>query len=197
MRATEKTLARRRAAVLWGVLTISAAAAVIPAGCETAPPAERREDVALRAETTTAWFKSRVTGLSAQIDRSAGYIVFPDVAQWGIVFGGGTRGRGVLYSPDGTAQGWAAVSSGSVGLQAGVQGFRMLIVIENQTELTEFKTGKWNGTANAVAVAGEGGSSGVVPFVDGVAAYQGANSGLMAGVSFGLSNVAYEPMARR
>ena len=50
-----------------------------------------------------------------------------------------TFGRGALYNPDGKQIGWAAINITSVGLQAGVQGFRMLMVLENQHVLQEFK----------------------------------------------------------
>ena len=108
-------------------------------------------------------------GLKEQIDRSAAIIVFPDVAQWGIVFGGGSFGRGVLFDPTGNQLGWSAISNASVGLQAGVQGFRMVMVLENQSELAEFKAGKWNGSAAGVAVLSDRGASATTPFQDGLA----------------------------
>jgi lipid-binding SYLF domain-containing protein len=167
----------------------------IQSGCSTAPKQSERADVLSRAQQTRPWFEQHVTGLRAQIDRSAGYIVFPDVAQWGIVFGGGTTGRGVLFAPDGTQLGWTRIDNASVGLQAGIQGFRMLMVLENAAEVAEFKEGKWNGSASGVAVLGEAGASAAAPFQDGLAIYQGANRGLMAGVNVGLNSIRFEPLA--
>ena len=169
-------------------------AGTVSTGCSTAPKSEDRASVISRSQSTTTWFKSNVNGLTSQIKNSAGYIVLPDVGQWGALIGGGTFGRGVLYKPDGTQIGWASINAASVGLQAGVQGFRMLIVIENQDELRNFMVGKWNGQAGAVAVLGDGGGSGAAPFQNGIAIYQGANSGLMAGVSVGLNNIRYESL---
>jgi len=176
-------------------LMLAAVAGAVSTGCSTAPKSEDRASVISRGQSTTTWFKSKVNGLTAQIKNSAGYIVLPDVGQWGVLIGGGTFGRGVLCKPDGTQIGWAAIHSGSVGLQAGVQGFRMLIVIETQEELRNFMSGKWNGQAGAVAVLGDGGGSGAAPFQDGIAIYQGANSGLMAGVSVGLNHIKYESLS--
>lgn len=176
-------------------LMLAAVAGGVSTGCSTAPKSEDRASVASRSQSTTMWFKSKVNGLTAQIRNSAGYIVLPDVGQWGVLVGGGTFGRGVLCKPDGTQIGWAAINSGSVGLQAGVQGFRMLIVIETQDELRNFMAGKWNGQAGAVAVLGEEGGSAASPFQNGIAVYQGANSGLMAGVSVGLNRIRYESLS--
>lgn len=161
-------------------------------GCSTAPKQDDMSEVLSRARSTRYWFEARVPGLKEQINRSAGIIVFPDVAQWGIVFGGGSFGRGVLFEPNGTQLGWSAISNASVGLQAGVQGFRMLMVLENPSVLADFKAGKWNGSASGVAVLADNGASGAAPFQKGLAIYQGANAGLMVGVNVGLNNIRYE-----
>lgn len=163
-------------------------------GCAATPKESDQDDLVSRARSTRYWFQIHVDGLENQISRSAGYIVFPDVAQWGIVFGGGSFGRGVLFDPKGEQLGWVAINNASVGLQAGVEGFRMLIVLENAAELAEFKAGKWNGSANGIAVAGESGGSVTAPFQDGIAVYQGANRGLMAGVQVALNNIRFEPL---
>ena len=177
------------------LLAVVLALCAFTTGCATSPETqEDRSDLISRARSTTYWFEKNVSGLRLQVNHSAGYIVFPDVAQWGLGIGGGSFGRGVLFSPGGTAMDWAAINTGSVGLQAGVQGFRMMIVLENQRELEEFRTGKWNGSATGVAVAGQEGGSGAAPFQNGVAIYQGANQGLMAGVNVGLNNIRCEEM---
>ena len=62
------------------------------------------------------------------------------------LIGGGTAGRGALYTPDGRQIGWAAINIGSVGLQAGVQGFRMLMVLEDETALQHFKANLLTGS---------------------------------------------------
>ena len=168
--------------------------AAMNGGCATEPKAEDQADFVARATSSRAWFERSVVGLEQQIDGAAGYIIFPDVAQWGILITGGTFGRGMLCRADDTQIGWAAINVGSLGLQAGVQGFRMLMVLENEAEVQEFMKGKWAGSVTGVAVAGEAGGSGAAPFVGGVAAYQGANSGLMAGVNVGLNHIRYKPL---
>jgi lipid-binding SYLF domain-containing protein len=153
-------------------------------GCSTAPKVEDRETFVSEARAATKWFESNVSGLRGQIDKSAGYIIFM----------GGDFGRGMLCRSDGTQIGWAAVNTPSIGLQAGVRGFKMLLVLEDQATLDQFMKDQLSGSVSGVVVVGESGDSGRAPFEDGVAVYQGASSGLMAGVNIGLDYVRYKPL---
>jgi lipid-binding SYLF domain-containing protein len=163
-------------------------------GCSTTPKAEDRETFSSEARAATKWFERSVSGLREQIDGAAGYIVFPGVAQWGIIFGGGDFGRGMLCRPDGTQIGWAAINTPSIGLQAGVRGFKMLLVLEDEATLNQFRADQLSGSVSGVVVVGEAGDSGRAPFDDGVAVYQGASTGLMAGVNIGLEYIRYKPL---
>ncbi len=165
-------------------------------GCSTAPPMKDRTTFVSESRVATTWFETNVPGLRSQIDSSAGYAIFPAVGQWGVIFGGGKFGRGTLNNPGGVQLGWAAVNTGSLGLQAGVQGFKMLIVFEDGATLQAFKENRLSGAVSAVALVGESGGSAQAPFENGVAIYQGANTGLMAGVNVGLDYLRYEPLAR-
>lgn len=163
-------------------------------GCSTAPRSQNQADVLVRADSSRHWFENNVNGLDEQIADSAGYVVFPDVTQFGIIFGGGTFGRGAVCRPDGTLIGWGAINTGSIGLQVGVQGFRMLMVLQNEAVLNQFMENQLAGSVAGVAVALESGTSGKAPFRNGVAIYQGANTGLMAGVNIGLDYIRYKPL---
>ncbi len=183
------TLTRR----LVTFLTVTAAAATL-VGCSTAPKSRDETAFLDRTESTTRWFEANVDGLAEQIARSEAYVIFPDVAQWGILIGGGAFGRGALYESDGKHIGWAAVNTGSIGLQAGVQGFRMLMVIEDAQTLNRFRANQLSGSMSGVAVLAESGGSATAPFKDGVVIYQGANSGLMAGINIGLDYIRHQPL---
>lgn len=174
-------------------LLIAFAAAIITTGCSTAP--EARERAAFRAEVNKAeaWFEENVDGLGEQIERSAAHIIFPGVTQWGTGFGGGRWGRGMVRDSQGEQIGWSAVNTTSLGLQAGVQGFKMLIVLEDAKTLEAFQQDRLAGSISSVVVVFEGGSD-TAPFEDGVAIYQGANVGLMAGVNVALDYLRYEPV---
>jgi lipid-binding SYLF domain-containing protein len=150
--------------------------------------------ILVKADETRAWFEQSVSGLRGQIDDSAGYVVFPGVAQWGILIGGGRYERGALYRAGGAHIGWAGISTPSIGLQAGVRGFRMLMVLENEAVLQRFRADQLDGSVSGVVVAGNVGGSGKAPFQNGVVIYEAANEGLMAGVNIGLNWIQYQPL---
>ena len=176
-------------------LACTAGAIVLVAGmsgCSTAPGPRDRETFVSESRAATRWFENNVLGMRAQLNESAGYIVFPSVGQFGLVFGGGRFGRGVVNTSADEQLGWAKINTASIGLQAGAQGFKMLVVFEDDATLRRYQEGKLAGSATAVAIAGEAGRSGTAPFVDGVVVYQGDNTGLMAGVNIGLDYLRYE-----
>jgi lipid-binding SYLF domain-containing protein len=165
---------------------------LVSLGCKTAPKAESRATFALEAQAAQQWFDTNVTGVGAQIKGAAGYIVFPDVGQFGIIFGGGTFGRGAVYDKTGTQVGWAAINRASIGLQLGVQGFKMLMVLKDDKTFTDFKEGAWRGDVAATAVAANSGAAASAQFKEGVAVYVGDQAGLMAGMSIALAHVRYK-----
>ena len=167
------------------------------AGCSTAPKMKDRQAFMVDSRVATEWFERNVMGLREQMAQSAAYIIFPKVAQWGILIGGGKWGRGMVNDSGGSQIGWAAVNTGSLGLQAGVQGFKMLVVLQDSATLERFKTSALSGSVSGIAVAGKAGVSAKAPFNNGVAVYQGANAGLMAGVNVGLDRMRFEPLGDR
>ena len=174
--------------VLMGISMLAAT------GCSTAPKSRDTQSFISESDAALAWFQSNVYGLDDQINNAAGYIIFPKVGQYGIIFGGGKFGRGMLNKPNGDQIGWAAVNTSSIGLQAGVQGFKMLIIIEDKYTLAKFMDNQLEGSVNAMAVVGEEGGSSLGLFDDGMVIYQGANTGLMAGVNIGLDYIRYKPL---
>jgi len=189
-------MAQHHMSYLVGALTLLSITAGpgLLTGCSTVPRAGDRASFVAEADAATGWFEDNVYGLKNQVERSAGYLVFPGVGQVGVIFAGGQFGRAALYAPDGEQIGWGSIHTGSLGLQAGVQGFKMMVVFEDEQTLERFKDDELSGNASAVAVLGDAGASGAAPFENGVAIYQGANKGLMAGVNVGLDYLRYRPM---
>lgn len=163
-------------------------------GCATAPKVKDRPMFLSDARATVNWFEQNVPGLQAQIANSAGYTVFPNLFQYATGFGGGKFGRGMVAGADGRQIGWSAINTGTLGLQAGLQGFKMLIVFRDEATLEKFKADKLSGSVTGVAVVTDVGGSGTAQFENGVAVYQGANMGLMAGVNVGLDLIRFEPI---
>jgi lipid-binding SYLF domain-containing protein len=164
-------------------------------GCNTAPKYSNRQSFALEAKAAENWFDENVSGFRDQIRESGGYIVFPDVGEWGIVFVGGTFGRGGVYSADGTQIGWAAINRTGVGLTLGAQGQKVAIVLKDEATMRKFKQGTWSGDVAATVVAAQEGAAASKQFKEGVVIYVGDQAGLMAGVSIALSHVRYKSLA--
>ncbi len=171
------------------------AASVLAAGCSTAPKIKDQPKFVSDSAAATQWFEDHVPGLKQQIDNSAAYIIYPSVTQYGIVFGGGKMGRGMLNRPNGKQIGWAAINTASIGLQAGIQGFKMLVVLDNEKTLNLFMKDQLSGSISSTVVVIDSGTSAKAPFQKGVAIYQGASSGLMAGVNIGLDYMRYQSLA--
>ncbi len=176
------------------LITLALIASTQLGACSTAPKTENTESFIDESRAATRWFERQVPGLKAQINNSAGYLIYPEVGQWGIVFGGGQYGRAMVNKPNGTQIGWGALNTGSFGLQAGVRGFKMLVVIQDQATMEKFKANQLSGSVSGVVVVAQEGTSGVGRFENGVAVYQGASSGLMAGVNVALDYLRYKPL---
>lgn len=191
-RDTAESTLPLRSRALAALLLVGATLLLPLVGCSTAPKGEDQAAFMGRANASKSWFVRNVDGLDSQVAAAPAYIIFPDVSQWGILIGGGNFGRGALME-DGQHTGWAAVNRGSVGLQAGVQGYRMLLVLQNESTVRKFKANQWAGSVEATAVAAESGGTVAAPFKNGVAVYTGGHSGLMAGASVGLEYIRYQP----
>jgi lipid-binding SYLF domain-containing protein len=136
-------------------LALAAVTILAALGCSTAPKAENEATFVSDARSATRWFERNVVGLRGQIDGSAGYVIFPEVGQWGILISGGEYGRGMLNRPDDSQIGWAAVNTGSIGLQAGVRGFKMLMVLQDSATLEKFMKNQLSGSVSGVVLVGE------------------------------------------
>jgi lipid-binding SYLF domain-containing protein len=117
-------------------------------------------------------------GLRDFIDRGAGYAIFPNVGKGGLVVGG-AYGRGIVYGDNRQMIGYSDITQASVGLQAGGQSFRELLVFENQAALDRFKGDRFSLGANASAVALKSGAAATARFQDGIAIFTQPMGGAM------------------
>jgi len=176
------------------VLFVTLCASFLLPACQVVPKAENRASFKVETEAAQKWFSSNVKTFDKQVDSSGGYIIFPSIGQAGVGFFGGTFGRGAVFNSNGSQVGWAALGSGSVGLQLGAQGYKMAMILEDEATMRRFKNGKWTGDVSATAVAATEGGAAAAPFTDGVVVYVGDQAGLMAGVSVALANIRYRSL---
>lgn len=122
----------------------------LAAGCATAPQTRPdRSSLEHRADAVVESMANADPDLAGILAESAGYAVFPEVGEGGLI-AGGAAGVGVVYE-DGQPAGYAELREGSVGAQAGAQSFAELIVFHTQRALDRFKAGNLDLTANAGA----------------------------------------------
>lgn len=115
---------------------------------------------------------------SALLDRAHGYAVF-DSTKAGLLVTG-TGGTGVAIDKLTGERIYMRVGGGGLGLGAGAQTFKLVLLFETEDDFEQFVNGDWNGNASAQAVVGESGANATADFEDGVAAFQIGQKGLMA-----------------
>ena len=160
------------------------------AGCSTAPTTPTaRNELSQKAMTEREEWNRLDPGIEALAKKSEGYAFFPEITKGGLVVGGG-YGRGVVYQHN-QPIGFADVTQGSLGLQAGGQTYSELIVFENQAALDRFKNNQLDFGANASAIIATTGAAKNARFVDGVAVFVRPVAGAMAEASVGGQRVTY------
>lgn len=132
------------------------------------------------------------SGLQTFFDKSAGYVIFPNVGKGGFIIGGAS-GNGVVYE-NGEIIGMADLKKLNVGLQAGGQAIIEIIFFETTTDLERFKEGDFQFSAEASAVAVKSGIAFNAKYKDGVAVFALPKAGLMADASVGGQKFDFKPI---
>ena len=169
------------------------AGALVAGACSTTPRSEEGR-VEIRSDADRALAKARANDstLGNVLDNAAGYAVFPTVGK-GAVGVGGAYGKGVLYER-GVPVGYCDLTQGSIGFQLGGQSYTEIIVFEDQNAVNHFKSGNFEFSAQATAVALKSGSGANAKFENGVAVFTMNEAGLMYEASIGGQGFDYEPM---
>ena len=162
-----------------------ALAALVVAGCgstspETAGDAEAREK---DAQAAIARFKDADPGLKKWFEDAHGYAVFPSVGKGGVGIGG-AYGKGEVYEK-GDHIGYATLTQATIGLQLGGQAYSEVIFFKDKHALDRLRSGQFELSAQASAVAATAGASADADYSGGVAIFTLAQGGLMAEASVG------------
>ena len=168
-------------------------------GCDTAP-ASYAERSQLSDDAASALQQANAADASLRpfLRNSAGYVVFAHVAKGGAVVGG-SYGRGTVYAGNDLMGfsdrlvGYADLTQATVGLQAGGQEFREIVVFQSQADLDRFQRGNLSLAANLSAVALKTGAAGTAKYTDGVAVFVQPIGGLMFEAAVGGQQFTYQP----
>ncbi len=162
------------------------------AACDTAPRSDSdREALGARTNSTLRTMTSTDPSLSNLLDKSVAYAIFPDIGKAGFI-AGGAYGRGEVFQ-NGRFIGWADITQGSVGLQAGAQSYDELIIFLDQRQLDAFTSNQFTLSANMSAVALREGAAGAADHSKGVIVFVQPRGGLMAELSVGGQRFTFQP----
>lgn len=174
---------------------LPAIAAFLFAACASVPQ-QRGEQQALvsKANSTLQMMTARDPSLQQVLDRSAGYVVFPEIGEVGALVAGASSGVGVVFE-NGQPIGFASLREGTVGPQLGGQEYSQLVIFQTPEALNRLKAGNFDLTAGVQATALRMGAGMDTQFEQGVAVIVSSESGLMAGATVGGQQISFEPMA--
>ena len=139
--------------------------------------AERRQEILDMSKA--ALNELRKDKSAAQlIDSAYGHAVF-DTTKGGLIVTG-AGGTGVAMRKNGSNPIYMHMGSGGVGLGAGLENYKFIVLFENEDTYKRFIDGEWSGGATAQAAAGRDGAAVVGKFNNGVAVYHITDKGLIA-----------------
>lgn len=167
----------------------AAAAAAMVLGCAAAFAQDRdldddelearRQEVLEMTQDTMRELRESNEAVDELFDEAYGYAVFDTTKGGFIVTGAG--GTGAALRTAGRADPvYMHMGAGGVGLGAGIENYKLVVIFENEDTFDRFVDGAWSAGASAQAAAGGDGAAVVGRFVNGVAVYHLTDQGVIA-----------------
>src|SRR5690606_8581653 len=141
---------------------------------------ERRDELVQMAEQTLDELREQDESAAALYEEAHGWAVF-DTTKGGLIVTG-AGGTGGAMAKDGNDPVFMHLGQAGVGLGAGLENYKLVLLLEDEQTYRDFVSGQWDGSISAQAAAGEEGVAAEEQFVDGVKAYRLTDAGLMAQV---------------
>jgi lipid-binding SYLF domain-containing protein len=139
--------------------------------------AERRQDILDMSKSAIAELRKDPSAKEL-VDDAYGHAVFDTTKGGFLVTGAG--GTGVAMRKNGSNPIYMHMGAGGVGIGAGLENYKFIILFENEDVYERFIDGEWSAGATAQAAAGRDGAAVVGKFVNGVAVYHITDQGLIA-----------------
>jgi lipid-binding SYLF domain-containing protein len=139
--------------------------------------AERRQDILDMSKEAIAELRKDASAKEL-VDDAYGHAVFDTTKGGFLVTGAG--GTGVAMRSNGSNPIYMHMGAGGVGLGAGLENYKFIVLFENEDVYKRFVDGEWSAGATAQAAAGRDGAAVVGKFVNGVAVYHITDKGLIA-----------------
>jgi len=141
--------------------------------------AEKRTEIMQMSKDTLTTLRKDANARDL-LDKAYGQAVFDTTKGGFIVTGAG--GTGVATHKTGGQPVYMHMGEGGVGLGAGLEKYRLVLLFENQETYDKFVEGAWSAAASAQAAAGKNGTGTVAKFNNGVAVYHLTDKGVIAQV---------------
>jgi lipid-binding SYLF domain-containing protein len=139
--------------------------------------AERRQEILDMSKETIDRLRDDKAAADL-LDDAYGHAVLDTTKGGFIVTGAG--GTGVAMRKNGSNPVYMHMGAGGVGLGAGLENYKLVILFENEDTYERFIDGAWTAGASAQAAAGRDGAATVGKFVNGVAVYHLTDKGVIA-----------------
>ena len=139
--------------------------------------AERRQEILDMSKNAIADLRKDASAKEL-VDDAYGHAVFDTTKGGFIVTGAG--GTGVAMRKNGSDPVYMHMGSGGVGLGAGLENYKFIVLFENEDVYERFIEGEWSAGATAQAAAGREGAAAIGKFNNGVAVYHITDKGLIA-----------------
>jgi lipid-binding SYLF domain-containing protein len=139
--------------------------------------AERRQEILDMSKGTIDALRKDESAKEL-LDDAYGHAVF-DTTKGGLIVTG-AGGTGVAMRKNGSDPVYMHMGAGGVGLGAGIENYKLVVLFENEDVYKRFIDGQWAAGASAQAAAGDEGKGVVGKFHNGVAVYHLTDQGLIA-----------------
>ena len=139
--------------------------------------AERRQDLLDMSKKTLNELRKDKSAAEL-LDDAYGTAVF-DTTKGGLLVTG-AGGTGVAMRKNGSNPVYMHMGSAGVGLGAGLENYKFIVLFESEDVYKRFIDGEWSAGATAQAAAGRDGAAVVGKFNNGVAVYHITDKGLIA-----------------
>jgi lipid-binding SYLF domain-containing protein len=139
--------------------------------------ADRRQEILDMSRATIAELRDDEAARRL-VDEAYGHAVFDTTKGGFIVTGAG--GTGVAMRSSGREPVYMHMGAGGVGLGAGIENYKLVLLFQNEETYRQFVDGAWTAGTSAQAAAGRDGVAAVTGFVNGVAVYHLTDEGLIA-----------------
>jgi lipid-binding SYLF domain-containing protein len=140
--------------------------------------AERRDELMQMAEEALAELREEDASAASLFEQAHGYAVF-DTTKGGLIVTG-AGGTGVAMKQDGSDPTFMHLGQAGIGLGAGLENYRLVLMFADEQTYEDFVAGQWDGNVSAQASAGDRGVAAEEQFVDGIRVYRLTDAGLMA-----------------